>query len=418
MRSDSVGLTGFCAMRLSTIARYLIGDRAAILSLGADRSTPLVGALLVLSAGLARSYHTADLLDQPWRLLTPFAVSSAMAVVLLLTTYVGPRAGPVDKSRHEASSLPRRLLSLVGLFWMTAPLAWLYGIPYERFADPLSAMQAKVWTLALVAGWRVVLMTRVLSVVTGRSAVATFFHVMLLADGMVFIGLSVAKLPLIQIMGGIQLTDAERYLEGIVVLTAVAALYSFPVWLIGAIVAFFCPRRWNIAAPGRRGGSRTVWLVAAGSVAAGLLALPWTQPEQRLATRAESLLRGGRVGQALAMMSAHRRSEFPPQWDPPPRVGYGERTPALLDVLEAMTQTPTAGWVRQAYLSSFERVYLQCAGYEMDTERWPRASRLLDALPEGKALREKYAERMQLYAERMRSDARLMPGSPSSPASP
>ncbi len=37
-------------MRLSTVAQLLIGDRAAILSLGADRSTPLVGALLVLSA--------------------------------------------------------------------------------------------------------------------------------------------------------------------------------------------------------------------------------------------------------------------------------------------------------------------------------------------------------------------------------
>ena len=230
-------------MRLSTVARFLIGDRAAILSLGADRSTPLVGAVLVLSAGLARSYHTADLLDQPWRLLTPFAVSSAIAVVLLLTTYIGPRASPFDKSQQEASSLPQRLLSLVGLIWMTAPLAWLYGIPYERFTDPLSAAEAKVWTLALVAAWRVLLMTRILSVATGRNVVATFFQVMLLADGMVFMGLSVAKLPLIQFMAEIRLTDAEAYLAGIVFLTLVAVVYSFPVWLIGAVVAFCRPAR-------------------------------------------------------------------------------------------------------------------------------------------------------------------------------
>ena len=383
-------------MRLSTIARYLIGDRAAILSLGADRSTPLVGALFVLSAGLARSYHTADLLDQPWRLLTPFAVSSAMAVVLLLTTYIGPRESPSMRVSMRRARCLGDCSRFLGLFWMTAPLAWLYGIPYERFTDPLSATQAKVWTLALVAGWRVVLMTRVLSVVTGRSAVATFFHVMLLADGMVFFGLSVAKLPLIQFMGGIQLTDAEKYLAGIVVLTAIAAFYSFPLWLIGAIVVFFRPRRWNIAAPGQRSGSPMVWLVAAGSVAAGLLALPWTQPEQRLATRAESLLRGGRIEQALAMMSTRQRSDFPPQWEPPPRVGYGEQTPELLDVLEAMTKTPTAGWVRQAYLSSFERVYLQCEGYVMRRGLAAR-SRLLDALPEGKALREKYEERIRSY---------------------
>ena len=123
-------------MRLSTIARYLIGDRAAILALGADRSTPLVGAVLVLSAGLARSYHTADLLDQPWHLLTPFAVSSAMAAVLLLTTCIGPRKRPADESQREASSLPRRLLSFLGLFWMTAPLAWLMEFPTNGLPIP------------------------------------------------------------------------------------------------------------------------------------------------------------------------------------------------------------------------------------------------------------------------------------------
>ena len=162
---------------------------------------------------------------------------------------------------------------------MTAPLAWLYGIPYERFTDPLAATEAKVWTLALVAGWRVLLMTRVLSVVTGRSAVATFFQVMLLADGMVFVALSVAKLPLIQFMGEIQQTDAERYLAGIVFLTSVVAMLSLPVWFIGAGVAFFWPRGWKIPTPGQPSGSRSVWLVAAGTVAAGLLVLPWTQPE-------------------------------------------------------------------------------------------------------------------------------------------
>jgi hypothetical protein len=382
-------------MRLSTIARYLIGDRAAILSLGADRSTPLVGAVFVLSAGLARSYHTVDLRDQPWRLLTPFAVSTVLATVLLLTTYIGPWKGPADEKVEKASSFPRRWLSLLGLFWMTAPLAWLYGIPCERFTDPLTATQAKVWTLALVAGWRVVLMTRVLSVLSGRSVVATFFHVMLLADAMVFIGISVAKLPLIQFMGGIRLTESEGFLSGIAFLTTILAIYSFPVWLIGALLALFGPRCWNIAAPGQQSGSKTVWLVAAGSVAAGLLMLFWTLPEQRLATRAESLLHSGSIEQALAMMSARQRSEFPPQWEPPPRVGYGEETPALLDVLEAMTQTPTADWVRQGYLSSFERVYLQSEIFVVDRKAWPRARKLLDVLPEGKALHEKYEERMR-----------------------
>ena len=101
------------------------------------------------------------------------------------------------------------------------------------------------------------------------------------------------------------------------------------------------------------------------------------------------------------MMSTHQQSDFPPQWEPPPRVGCGEDKPALLDVMEAMTETPTADWVRQAYLSSFERVYLLGTGYAMDTQEWSRASKILDALPEGKArrkgivFRDKYKEQIR-----------------------
>jgi hypothetical protein len=236
-------------MRISTIARFLIGNREAILSLVAYRSTPLVGALFVLSAGLARSYHTVDLLAQPWRLLTPCAVSTALATVLLLMTDIGPRKEPLEEDPRKAISLSRRWLSLLGLFWMTAPLAWLYGIPYERFADPLTATQAKIWTLAIVAGWRVVLMTRVLSVLANRRALATFFHVMILADGMVWIGLSVAKLPLIQFMAEIQLTDAEQFVADTVLSARILAFLSLPVWGIGALLAFAAPRRWIIDAP-------------------------------------------------------------------------------------------------------------------------------------------------------------------------
>lgn len=40
-------------MTLGTLARYLIGDRTAILTLVRQRGALLVGALLVLSAGIA-----------------------------------------------------------------------------------------------------------------------------------------------------------------------------------------------------------------------------------------------------------------------------------------------------------------------------------------------------------------------------
>ena len=37
---------------------------------------------------------------------------------------------------HEPSFF-RCYAAFLGLFWLTAPLAWLYAIPYERFLPPL-----------------------------------------------------------------------------------------------------------------------------------------------------------------------------------------------------------------------------------------------------------------------------------------
>jgi hypothetical protein len=145
-------------------------------------------------------------------------------------------------------------------------------------------------------------------------------------------------------------------------------------------------------------------LIAAASVAAALLSQFWTQPELQLATRAESLLHSGQIEQALAMMSSRQRNDFPPQWEPPPRVGYGEQAPALLDVLEALTHTPAPEWVRQAYLSSYERVFLQSE--DVEPNEWPHARKLVDALPEVKALHKKYADRMRSNDKRAKKSTR------------
>jgi len=58
----------------------------------------------------------------------------------------------------------RQWITFMALFWMTAPVAWLYAIPVERFLDPYRAAQGNIALLAIVSLWRVLLMSRVLSV--------------------------------------------------------------------------------------------------------------------------------------------------------------------------------------------------------------------------------------------------------------
>ena len=50
---------------------------------------------------------------------------------------------------------------------MTAPLAWIYAIPVERFLGAYEATQANLWMLGIVSVWRIVLMIRVVSVLFG-----------------------------------------------------------------------------------------------------------------------------------------------------------------------------------------------------------------------------------------------------------
>jgi hypothetical protein len=138
-------------MRIRTLLRYLIGDRQAILEIATDRRAVLYGFLFVLSAGFAREYDGQDLLHEPWHLFLPLGVSLLTSFVLFTLFYgVALLKGAPGPSFFVAYR------SFLGLFWMAAPLAWLYAIPYERFLSAWYATGANLWTLSMcnVTNWR------------------------------------------------------------------------------------------------------------------------------------------------------------------------------------------------------------------------------------------------------------------------
>ena len=138
-------------MRIKTLFAYLVGRRQAILEIASDRRSLYVAGPLVLSAGLARNYDQASLRDEPWRLLGPFAASLVISGLLFVAVFAfARRKGMPDPGIGGA------YLSFLALYWMTAPMAWLYGIPYEAFLSPAHAIRANLWTLAVVSlcAWR------------------------------------------------------------------------------------------------------------------------------------------------------------------------------------------------------------------------------------------------------------------------
>jgi hypothetical protein len=342
-------------MNLLTLPRYLLGDRRAILEIAGCRGALLLGGLFVLSAGFAREYDGEDLLAEPWHVLLPLAASLGTSLLLGGLLY-----GVAWIRTEHPLGFGTFYPSFLALYWMTAPLAWLYAVPYERFLSPADAVRANLWTLGIVSLWRVLLITRASSVLLGGRFWAVLMPVMLFADVLAIVALLFVPMPIVTFMGGIRLTESEQIIIGTVHLLRLLGCASLLIWLIGTTVIATYRRRWTPGlSPSTVEGSVSIgpWLLATGALAVWAFILPRTQPEQQLRRHTEQLLRSGRIPEALAEMSEHGRASYPMYWDPPPRIAYGDSQPPLIDVLEALPDTPANTWVRDPYLDKLVSQY-------------------------------------------------------------
>src|SRR6266478_2275081 len=308
-------------MSIGTLFRYLIGNRDAILTIAADRRYLGVGFLFVLSAALAREYDGKDLLHEPWHLLIP--VGASLAASLLLSLLVLSLT-----FRHLSGvwGFMQLYLAMLGLFWMTAPLAWIYAIPFERFMTPVEAMRANLWCLAVVSLWRVLLMIQVIHVLTGCGWFTALAVVMFFADVVAFVAgvLIPMPIPLFLYMGGVRITPEMAFVRHVKADLLFWGGSSLPVWIIGYVVAV-ARAKGNLPVASLNLSVATskntgLWILAVASLAIWLPILPFTQREQLLKTQVENAMEEGRVADALTAMSAHRQDEFPPHWEPPPRL--------------------------------------------------------------------------------------------------
>jgi hypothetical protein len=343
-------------MKASILPLYLVGSRRAILELAGSRWTPFIGMLFVLSAGLAREYDGEDLVHEPWHALRPLGASLASGTLLFLIVHLAALL-----KQHKASTAPppffRAWWTFLGLFWLTAPMAWLYAIPYERFMTPVDAIAVNLWTLAGVAVWRVLLMTRVIRVLYGFGRVASFLLVMLFADAVVFAAVTLAPTPVIDVMGGIRHSDRDALIASVTISVMMLSILTAPVWIAGALVALGTLRpKWaDLEAARSRTHARGLVILAIASIVAFVPLLVVSQPEQMNRREAEVLLSQGRVGEAFALMSARAPGDYPPHWNPPPKIGYGETLPSVRALREAMSSDWPADWVASIYLDKIER---------------------------------------------------------------
>jgi hypothetical protein len=368
-------------MRLRTLYLYLIGNREAILALASSRWTLALGALFVLSAGLARDYDGEDLLHGPWHLLVPFAASLAASFGLFVLAWWGCRwpkgAGP---------SFIRTYAAFLGLFWMTAPLAWFYAIPYERFLTPLGAVRANLITLGIVAAWRVALMVRVLIVAWNYRVWDAIFVVMAFGDCVALVAITFLPINLMDVMSGARGAASDVELRSVGCGVLQLGICS-GVLLLPALVSTITSTTTKSSAPSwpQAAARPTVvfWGLALGSLLIWAPLLPGPQAEQQLRWKVESDFHEGRIGSAIAEMSAHAPNDFPPHWQPPPRyVSYYEwgKDAQLLAIWEVLLAEQPAPWVREVYLIKLRDFLRHARGISSDNAvKWVE---VLTKLPE------------------------------------
>ncbi|MBL8877091.1 MAG: hypothetical protein JNM86_14955 [Phycisphaerae bacterium] len=348
-------------MTVRTLLLFLVGSRRAIVDVASSRWLLLVGFLLVVSAGFARYYDSAYLATEWTVLLRGVGVSVFNSFVLYLLAVVF-----VFRPQPDIGS---RYLSFLGLFWMTAPMAWLYAIPYERFLTPIDAVHANAWTLAFVSVWRVLLITRILSILLGVSAAALLFPVLFFSDVAVYIASLTAPQPIFDLMGGLHLTEIEREISRAAFVTQVYSMLAIPGLFIATLVAAgFAKRTAPLPITPSPAIPKPLLGFALISIGVWIPILIAVQPEQRLRFRTEEALRAGRVDEAIAEMSSRIRADYPPVWDPPPRLLYEETLPTMTSVREGLLKQRAADWVRELFLEKSRTKLARSFGFSFNSQ--------------------------------------------------
>lgn len=325
----------------------LIGRRAAIERAAGSNAALVIGACLVVAGGFARSYDHAYLLAEPWMLVRGFPVTIMISGSIFLLVLLSARRQGVP---GEARENPwRGYLRFLRVYWLTAPMAWLYAIPYERFTDAGAAMTANLWTLAFVSAWRVLLVSRIVSVLFRAPVAASFFVVMLACEAAAGAALFLYDGPTIAIMSGAKMPPQDEILADTAFWVGALVVVTAPLWLVAGLIGLWWLRPALDRTPDRATsgvGWSAVAFVSLPFVVLGA-ASAMTQPEQRRRSEAEALLFAGRVEEAVQFMRRVPRDALPPHWDPPPRWAWRDTRPTESELVVGLRAVEWDSWAAE-----------------------------------------------------------------------
>ena len=341
-------------MRAADPFLYLLGHRGAIERIAATRHAWMVGAILVLSAGIARNYDHLDLLREPEWFIGPF-VASAVSVVFIYLCIAGRLKLDAVGNYHTQWG------TFLTLAWLTAPCAWLYGIPVESMTDIITATKWNIAFLAIVSLWRVALMTRAVAVLTGVRTTRALVLVLAPAAFEMMVGSVFGSRSLVQIMGGVRLPPHTELLHqsGQFAVEASFWVFLLSVWLCWRIKGVALT---PLDRPGTGKLPRPAIALALASLAAwALAALPFHGNIVNR-DRLKQLVNSKKFPEAVAFASSKTRADFPPDHYLPPAPDGWSFPLDLLDALPA----DAPGWLREEWMGNAVEAFVLKRGIRSD----------------------------------------------------
>jgi hypothetical protein len=367
-----------------TIFRFQFGTAAAIRAVAENRNSIFVGIILVLLTAIARNYDQMHFTESAMWLAGPLVFSLFSGTFLFGILYL------VFIRRHLADraavSFWRQWIGFMGLFWMTAPVAWLYAIPSERLFDPYAATVANLVLLSIVSIWRVLLMSRVVSVLQelpffralGWVALPALLEVVLV----IFVGglfSPTFSQKILAGMGGMRNSPEENLLLAALgnVLLGAAILLVLLVMVLGA-------KRFDGTVKSFPAQSaRSIPYLALVTLAAVwiAIAIPPQREQSRFLTHAR-FIKNKEYRRSLDYLGTRTPDDFPPsrRLEPNP---YEYRAWKQLPKIVAELRPNEPQWVKDLYLGYVETLFTHrmLSGDAVD---WAKMLENVARLPEGK----------------------------------
>ncbi|MEM6363198.1 MAG: hypothetical protein AAF745_02145 [Planctomycetota bacterium] len=348
---------------LSDLFGFLIGHRSSIWRLTHAKGSIALGGALVLSAAMAREYDATNLIDRPFELAGPFVVSFFLASGLFVWTLAGLRSLDIRIDHRD-----RFFAMFLAGYWLTAPLAWLYGIPIEIVANEVDSLRFNLTMLSVVSIWRIALFARVISVLFRLDYACSLALILVPCMAIAFIAMLSSMLNVVGIMSGARLSQSQQVIVNYQGIAIQILWWSFLPVVIATIALILLYRRRHGRAKRshhwQASLSRLLYVVPAVAVMIFLIAMTHFQPQLRRAAQVDSLLTSRQVTAAITMLNERLETDWPRHWDPIPNEGdRGSTQLPIVLIAEALRADPPKAWVTNRLLSRADRMLLLQAGH-------------------------------------------------------